>query len=60
MFKQFVQDIGGTDAYMVASLIIFVTFFIGVGIWLIKADKSHLKEASEIPLKPDTLSKTEK
>lgn len=60
MFKQFVQDIGGTDAYMVASLIIFVTFFVGVGIWLVKADKNHLKELSEIPLKSDTSSKTEK
>lgn len=60
MFKQFVQDIGGSDAYMVVSLIIFIAFFVGVGIWLVKADKNHLKELSEIPLKSDTLTETEK
>lgn len=51
MFKQFVQQVQGADFWMISSLVIFMTFFAGVSIYLLTADKKKLKDSSEIPLK---------
>jgi cbb3-type cytochrome oxidase subunit 3 len=50
MFKQFINYMAGADLYMVSSFLLFFIFFIGVSIWLVKADKNRMKRISEIPL----------
>lgn len=51
MFKQFIHQVDGADFWMIASLVIFLTFFIGVSIYLLTANKNKLRSSSEIPLK---------
>jgi cbb3-type cytochrome oxidase subunit 3 len=50
MFKQFLQHIPGADVYMIASLALFLVFFLAVGWYLITADKTKMDEMAQIPL----------
>ncbi len=50
MFKQFVHSLQGDEIYMLLSLFIFLAFFIGATIAMIKMKKSHLEYMSDIPL----------
>ncbi len=49
MFKQFIDIIPGADLYMIASMFIFITFFVLVGIYLWKMDKNKLEVFKKIP-----------
>ncbi|MNK11482.1 hypothetical protein D3C87_295240 [compost metagenome] len=48
MFKQ-IKDLAGGEFYLIASLLIFMVFFIMVGIYLIKMNKTHIAEMSNLP-----------
>ncbi|GAB1462905.1 hypothetical protein [Pedobacter sp. UBA4863] len=48
MFKQ-IKDLAGNEFYLIASLLIFMVFFIMVGVYLIKMSKSHITEMSNLP-----------
>jgi hypothetical protein len=48
MFKQ-IKDLAGGEFYLIASLLIFMVFFIMVGIYLIKMNKTHIAEMSHLP-----------
>ena len=50
MFKQFTENINGNQAYLIASLGIFLVFFIVVTILLIRLRKSHVDHMSDLPL----------
>jgi cytochrome c oxidase cbb3-type subunit IV len=50
MFKEVLQSIDGIEFYTIVSMIIFILIFIGVTIWLFKADKNYIKKMSELPL----------
>jgi cbb3-type cytochrome oxidase subunit 3 len=50
MEKNVLQAIEGVQTYPLISLVVFVIFFIGVILWVIKADKEHLKRMAAIPL----------
>ncbi|RVU26578.1 hypothetical protein EOJ36_00875 [Sandaracinomonas limnophila] len=50
MFKQFISNIPGADVYMIFSLLLFLVFFILVGIYLLKMDKSYLNKMEELPM----------
>jgi len=50
MFKQFTQNISGTQVYLLSSLGIFLIFFIVVTILLIRLRKQHVKHMSDLPL----------
>ncbi|MEY2792578.1 MAG: hypothetical protein RJA76_570 [Bacteroidota bacterium] len=50
MFKQFISTIPGADVYMIFSLILFIVFFILVGIYLLKMDKKYLHTMEALPL----------
>ena len=57
MFRQFVDKVTGGDVYLIASLLIFMIFFIIIGLLLIRMNKNHIKYMTELPLnddKPDT------
>lgn len=54
MFKQFINTLQGDESFMLASLLIFLLFFIGATIALIKMKKNHIDYMSNIPLEEKT------
>ncbi|WP_118196063.1 hypothetical protein [Albibacterium indicum] len=49
MFKQ-ITDLNGDERYLIFSLLVFLIFFIAVGIMLIRMKKDYSKHMSEMPL----------
>ena len=47
--RQFLNGIQGVDIYLIISLLIFFTFFVGMLIWLVRANKTYIQEAKNIP-----------
>ena len=56
MFKQFTENINGNQIYLLASLGIFLVFFIVVAILLIKLRKNHVDYMSDLPLDDSILN----
>jgi len=50
MFKQFVQYVPGADGFMILSLAVFLLFFLGVGIYLLKAGRHRFDDVAGLPL----------
>lgn len=50
MFKNYLNSIEGIATYPVFSLLVFFIFFVIMAVWLIRSDKKHLHEISEMPL----------
>jgi len=55
--RQFLNGIQGVDIYLIISLLIFFTFFVGMLIWLLKANKSYIQEAKNIPFNDEPQKK---
>ena len=55
MFKQFLDNVEGSQVYLITSLGIFMVFFILVALLLIMMKKDTVKYMSELPLKDDEL-----
>lgn len=53
MIKEILQSIEGIEIYPIISLLIFFLFFIGMGIWLLKMDKSQINKMKQLPLNND-------
>ncbi|MGE6219071.1 hypothetical protein [Nubsella zeaxanthinifaciens] len=49
MFKQ-IKDLAGGEFYLILSLLIFMAFFILVTVYLLKMNKQHLVEMSNLPI----------
>ncbi|OYU97104.1 MAG: CcoQ/FixQ family Cbb3-type cytochrome c oxidase assembly chaperone [Bacteroidetes bacterium B1(2017)] len=50
MFKQHIQSMVGIESgYLIFSLIVFMTFFVGVLWWVFKADKNYIKDMGNKP-----------
>ncbi|HEY8783534.1 MAG TPA: hypothetical protein VIM16_18045 [Mucilaginibacter sp.] len=56
MFKQFTENIKGDQVYLIASLGIFLIFFIVVTVLLIRLRKNHVEYMSDLPLEDSTLN----
>jgi len=50
MYRQVLESIEGIGIYPVISLVIFLGFFIGLVVWLIKVDKDYLDRMRQLPL----------
>ena len=53
MFEQIkhnMETIDGVAIYPVLSLVIFFSFFIGLGFWVFSYKKEKIEELSEMPL----------
>lgn len=50
MFKQFLNGTEGMDQYLIISMIIFLLFFCGVLIYVVRMKKEEVTELSNIPL----------
>lgn len=49
MFKQ-IKDLAGGEYYLIASLLIFMVFFILVGLYLFKLNKNYIHQMSKMPI----------
>ncbi|MBN8571753.1 MAG: CcoQ/FixQ family Cbb3-type cytochrome c oxidase assembly chaperone [Ignavibacteria bacterium] len=49
MFDNIFKTIEGIAIYPVFSLIVFLLFFIGLTIWVLKVDKKYIEKMSELP-----------
>lgn len=48
MFNQ-IKDLAGGEIYLYTSLIMFMVFFIIVGVYLLKMNKKHIDNMSSLP-----------
>lgn len=51
--KQFLQGVTGVEGYLIFSMLVFFTFFIGLLIWVYRADKSYITKMKNLPLEND-------
>jgi len=47
---QFLNNVTGMSGYLIFSMIIFITFFVGLLIWVFKADKKYIDKMKNLPL----------
>jgi cbb3-type cytochrome oxidase subunit 3 len=47
--KQFLQGVTGVEGYLIFSMLIFLTFFLGLLIWVYKADKKYISDCENLP-----------
>ncbi len=53
MFEQIkhnMETISGVEIYPIVSLLIFFSFFVGLGLWVFTYKKEKINEMSQIPL----------
>lgn len=50
MFKHYFERIENIEIWPIISMAIFFTFFIGLLIWVYKADMKHIDKMKELPL----------
>lgn len=48
--KHNMETINGVEIYPIVTLLIFFSFFIGLGIWVFGYKKEAIEEMSQIPL----------
>ena len=49
-FINYLSEIVNVEIYPLISLIIFVLFFVGLVVYVIKSDKNYIKKMSDMPL----------
>jgi cbb3-type cytochrome oxidase subunit 3 len=49
-FSYYLEQISGVSIYPVISLVLFVTFFILVTLWIYSIDKDEIRRIENIPL----------
>lgn len=53
MEKNVLQSIAGIELYPLVSFAIFFLFFLGLLLYVVRANRQHLREMSEMPLRAD-------
>jgi cytochrome c oxidase cbb3-type subunit IV len=53
MLRRILENTEGADIYAITGLIFFVLSFIGIVIWIFRADKNYLKKMRNLPLEDD-------
>lgn len=53
MYKEVLRSIEGIGIFPSVSLVLFLGFFIGLIIYLVKKGKSHFEDVSRLPLESD-------
>ncbi|WP_373497073.1 cbb3-type cytochrome c oxidase subunit 3 [Aquiflexum sp.] len=54
MKKDILSSIENIEIYPIISLLIFVIFFVGMFIWVIRVDKKYIDHMKEMPLDDET------
>lgn len=55
MFKHYFEQIKSVEVYPIISLIIFVSFFLGLLLYVILMRKQHVEKMSNMPLNDEDL-----
>ncbi len=50
MFKHYFEQIHNVEVWPIISLSIFFIFFVGLIIWVVRADKNYIKTMSQLPM----------
>ena len=58
MFSQ-LKDLDGGEMYLITSLLMFMVFFIIVGIYLLKLCKKHVNFMKQMPIKENQIENYE-
>lgn len=53
MDKKVLQSIAGVEIYPIISFVIFFLFFLGLLIYVVIANRQHLENMSQLPLRTD-------
>ena len=48
--SQFLNNVQGVDGYLIFSMTIFISFFLGLLIWVYKADNKYIRKMKNLPL----------
>jgi cytochrome c oxidase cbb3-type subunit IV len=54
MKKDILSSIENIEIYPIISLLIFVIFFIGMFIWVLRADKNYIDHMKEMPFNDES------
>jgi cytochrome c oxidase cbb3-type subunit IV len=54
MKKDILSSIENIEIYPIISLLIFVIFFVGMFIWVIRVDKKYIDHMKEMPLEDES------
>lgn len=49
MYKEILRSIENIEIYPIISLVIFLLFFVGMFIWVVKTPKGHIKHMESLP-----------
>lgn len=52
-FTHYLEKITGVSVYPIVSLLLFVTFFIIVTLWVLRTDKKTIEHIENLPLDND-------
>ncbi len=58
MFNQ-IKDLAGGEIYLITSLLMFMVFFLIVGIYLLKLNKKHIEFMRELPIQENKIEEHE-
>jgi cytochrome c oxidase cbb3-type subunit 4 len=50
MYKEILRSIENIEIYPIISLLIFVTFFLGMFIWVVRVPKSYVNYMESLPM----------
>jgi cbb3-type cytochrome oxidase subunit 3 len=56
MFKHYFETMEGIAQYPLFSLLVFVSFFVGVFVWAMRTRKSYIDHMSNLPLDDSSLT----
>ncbi|WP_018474423.1 hypothetical protein [Echinicola pacifica] len=56
MQKEILKSIENIEIYPIISLLVFVLFFVGMGIWVFRVDRKYIDHMKSLPMdeKPKT------
>lgn len=55
MIRNVMENLGGhIEAYPVISLVIFVSFFTGMLLWVVSLSRRHIEHMSQLPLETES------
>ncbi|GGF29559.1 cbb3-type cytochrome c oxidase subunit 3 [Echinicola rosea] len=53
MQKEILSSIENVEIYPIISLLVFVLFFVGMGWWVLRADKQYIDHMKSLPVDDD-------
>jgi cytochrome c oxidase cbb3-type subunit 4 len=56
MYKEILRSIDNIEIYPILSLLIFLVFFVGMSIWVVRTPKAHIEHMEALPLDENELN----